>query len=109
MRTHATPCQYQGSGERARTAQSEKFECSRQTHLLTGYHAGQLVATPPLASKPVCTHAQAPVARGVICQTHFLHSQRDVLGGGAPTSCLSSPAHLLSVEIVGPAIDSTYT
>ena len=28
VRTHATPCQYQGSGERARTAQSEQFECS---------------------------------------------------------------------------------
>eukprot|EP00966_Prymnesium_polylepis_P173034 4002186-Prymnesium_polylepis.1 len=64
-----------GSGERARTAQSAQFECCRQTHLLTGYNAGQLVArnaTPPLASKPVSTHAQAPMARGGICQTHFL-------------------------------------
>eukprot|EP00966_Prymnesium_polylepis_P013496 311523-Prymnesium_polylepis.1 len=60
-----------GSGERARTAQSAQFECRMQTHLLTGYHAGQLVATPPLTAKPVCTHAQAPMARGVICHNTF--------------------------------------
>eukprot|EP00966_Prymnesium_polylepis_P097890 2266687-Prymnesium_polylepis.1 len=40
----------------------------------------QLVATPPLASKPVCTHAQVPMAWGVICQTHFL-----------PPSCMRAP------------------